>query len=137
LPPPHLLHTVVRHCNHAKKELKTILAKSYALACLAALSIGMETHSCRLVSPVTFIPRLRPPQFLYIIGLNLTNATFASITTRFQPVFGAAIAMAIGLERFLWLKVGIVAAHCQVEGHCCCHSLYTSCTSTAIATASV
>lgn len=49
-------------------------------------------------------------QFLFLEGMHLTNdATFAGVTTRFQPVFGALVAMAIGLERFLWLKMLAVA----------------------------
>ena len=37
------------------------------------------------------------------------SQTLATVTTRFQPVFGALIAMFIGLERFLWFKIIAVA----------------------------
>eukprot|EP00039_Didymoeca_costata_P000445 m.45563 g.45563 ORF g.45563 m.45563 type:complete len:384 (+) comp10265_c0_seq1:172-1323(+) len=48
-------------------------------------------------------------QFLFILGLTMETQFVATVTTRFQPVFGSLIAMFIGLERFLWMKVLAVA----------------------------
>jgi len=47
-------------------------------------------------------------QFLFIYGLQKTTQTVATVTTRFQPVFGSMIAMLIGLEHFKWIKVASV-----------------------------
>jgi len=39
-------------------------------------------------------------QFLYILGLDITNATAASIMNQAQPIIATAMAIAVGLEAF-------------------------------------
>jgi drug/metabolite transporter (DMT)-like permease len=48
-------------------------------------------------------------QFFFILGLSWTNSTIASAVNQFQPIAASMMAIVIGLERFLWLKLlGVV-----------------------------
>ena len=48
-------------------------------------------------------------QFFFILGLDWTNSTIASAVNQFQPIAASCMAIIIGLERFIWLKLlGVV-----------------------------
>jgi drug/metabolite transporter (DMT)-like permease len=45
-------------------------------------------------------------QFLYIVGLKLTNQNIGSIMSLSQPVFASFFSTMLGMEPFAWGKVG-------------------------------
>jgi len=50
-------------------------------------------------------------QFMYILGLDLSNSTAAAIMNQAQPIIATSLAIAVGLEAFRWTKlVGILLA---------------------------